>query len=125
MFYLVSISWHNVLGEKPARGFRCGLAVGCACLWVIFYSMPEKAVMVQHRTPLTSQKKSVSLHCPLDPVPQLHLCCGGKEQGLLQDQFCLTPCGSHCSCVQLNSEFTDFSHASVLQEIERNISVNT
>lgn len=34
-------------------------------------------------------------------------------------------CDSLGSCVQLNSEFTDFSHASVLQEIEINISINT
>lgn len=27
MFYLLSISWHKVLGEKPAHGFGCGLAV--------------------------------------------------------------------------------------------------
>lgn len=34
-------------------------------------------------------------------------------------------CDSLGSCVQLNSEFTDFSHASVLQERKRNISINT
>lgn len=30
---------------------------GSACLWIIFYSMPGKTVMMQYLTPLTSQKK--------------------------------------------------------------------
>lgn len=64
--------------------------------------------MIQHRTPLTSEELC------LNPTST-----GREEQGLFGSW------GSHCSCVQLNSEFTDFSHAGVLQEVERNISINT